>query len=269
MTQAGDFLAEATKTLRTAGIDSARLDVMILLEDAIGRNRAYLLAHPEHPLTAGQTDTLHTQVRRRAQHLPLAYIRGTAPFYGRMFTVNEQVLVPRPETEAMIDMLKALPLGKAPRIADIGTGSGCIGITAKLELPAANVWLYDIDFAALLVAKSNAHDLHAAVHTAQADLLQDVTEPFDLIATNLPYVPTTLAINEAAKHEPELALFAGSDGLDAYRAFWQQLGARSQKPTYVLTESLIIQHAKLAALASLAGYKLTGTDHLVQQFTLS
>ncbi|HEV7454307.1 MAG TPA: HemK/PrmC family methyltransferase [Candidatus Saccharimonadales bacterium] len=268
MTTIGDFLKEATKTLTAAGIGSARLDVMILLEDTIGHNRAYLLAHPEHALTAEQTRTLHKKITQRTKHVPLAYIRGSAPFYGRTFMVNEQVLVPRPETEAMIDMLRALPLGTIPRIADIGTGSGCIGITAKLELPAADVWLYDIDFAALVVAKTNAHNLQAIVHTAQTDLLAAVAEAFDVIATNLPYVPTTLGVNRAAKHEPELALFAGSDGLDAYRAFWRQLGERGQKPTYVLTESLILQHTKMAALAGLAGYALTGTNHLIQQFTL-
>ncbi|MET0779847.1 MAG: HemK/PrmC family methyltransferase [Candidatus Saccharimonadales bacterium] len=268
MTTVGDFLKEATKTLATAGIGSARLDVMILLEDIIEKNRAYLLAHPEHALTTSQTAALHKKITQRIKHVPMAYIRGTAPFYGRMFTVNEQVLVPRPETEAIIDMLKALPLGAAPRIADIGSGCGCIGITAKLELPAAAVWLYDIDFAALVVAKTNAHNLKAVVHATQADLLKDVDGTFDVIAANLPYVPTTLGVNEAAKHEPDLALFAGPDGLDAYRDFWKQLGGRSQKPTYILTESLILQHTKMVALAGLAGYKLSGTDHLIQQFTL-
>jgi release factor glutamine methyltransferase len=268
MTTVGNFLQEAAATLAAAGVDSARLDVLILLEDTVGRNRASLLAHPEHPLTAQQINILHTKITQRLKHVPLAYIRGSAPFYGRMFTVNEQVLVPRPETEAMIGMLKALPLGAAPCIADIGTGSGCIGITAKLELPAADVWLYDIDFAALVVAKTNAHNLKAAIHATQSDLLKGVAGEFTAIAANLPYVPTMLGVNRAAKHEPELALFAGSDGLDAYRAFWKQLGGRSQKPTYILAESLILQHTRMVALAALAGYKLTGTDHLIQQFIL-
>jgi release factor glutamine methyltransferase len=266
MTQVGEALTHATKTLKESGIASARLDSLILIEDISGRDRAYLLAHPEHVLTAVQTAELHKKIIRRTRHVPLAYIRGTAPFYGRMFSVNEHVLVPRPETEAMVELLKRLPLA-SPRIADIGTGSGCIGITAALELPGAEVWLYDIDFTALVVAKTNAHLLGATVHTAQADMLQGLNGAFDVLLANLPYVPTALPVSESIKHEPEIALFAGADGLDAYRIFWQQAAALARKPAYILTESLAIQHAKNAALAKVAGYALTQTDHLIQVFS--
>jgi release factor glutamine methyltransferase len=267
MTDVGDALANATSTLKQAGIGSARLDALILIEDVTGRDRAYLLAHPEHKLTAAEAAELDKKITRRTTHVPIAYIRGSAPFYGRMFSVNEHVLVPRPETEGMIELLKQLPL-TAPRIADIGTGSGCIGITAALELPqGADVWLYDIDFATLVVAKTNAHLLSAPVHATQADMLEGLGGPFDALLANLPYVPTTLPVSESIMHEPELALFAGSDGLDAYRVFWQQVSALAHRPAYILTESLVIQHAKNAALAKVAGYALIHTDHLIQLFT--
>jgi release factor glutamine methyltransferase len=266
MTSVGDFLKSTTDTLKQAGVASARLDTIILLEDTLRRDRAYLLAHPEQELTSIHITELRKKVIQRTQHIPLAYIRGSAPFYGRTFTVNEHVLVPRPETETLIDLLKALPLSGKPRIADIGTGSGCIGITAALELPDAEVWLYDIDFLALLVAKTNAHDLRAHVHTIQADLLEGPEGAFDVIVANLPYVPTTLGVNADAQHEPTLALFAGTDGLDVYRRFWQQVAVLPQPPMYILIESLMMQHAKLAALASPAGYRLTATNHLIQQF---
>lgn len=266
MTNVGDVLTEATKTLKAAGIASARLDSLILIEDITGRDRTYLLAHPEHALSDAETTELHKKITRRTKHVPIAYIRGSAPFYGRMFYVNEHVLVPRPETETIIEILKHLPL-KAPRIADIGTGSGCIGITAALELPNADVWLYDIDFAALVVAKTNAHLLGATVHTAQTDMLAGLHGAFDVLLANLPYVPTALTRSESIKHEPEIALFGGEDGLNAYRTFWEQAAILAPYPRYILTESLAIQHAKNARLAKAGGYTLTQTDHLIQVFT--
>ncbi|HSX17203.1 MAG TPA: HemK/PrmC family methyltransferase [Patescibacteria group bacterium] len=263
------FLAQNTSKLLTADITSARLDCLILLEDEIGRNRAYLLAHPEHELTAAQTSELHKKITQRATHLPLAYIRGRVMFYGRRFTVNQHVLVPRPETETMIDMLKNLPLRGPVRIADIGTGSGCIGITAALELPTAQVHIYDIDKAALAVAIDNARELKAPVHATLADMLTGVPETFDIILTNLPYVPSAYPINDAARHEPEIALFAGDDGLDAYRMFWEQLASWEHKPSFVLTESLGLQHGKLASLAQTAGYTPTAVQDLIQLFELA
>jgi release factor glutamine methyltransferase len=168
----------------------------------------------------------------------------------------------------MITMLKDLPLTSTPRIADIGSGSGCIAITAALELPTATVYAYDIDEVALAITRRNAAHLQAMIHTGIADLLTAVAWPFDVILANLPYVPDGYSINEAAKHEPALALFAGDDGLDLYRAFWQQITSTPSKPRFVLTESLGIQHGKLAALAKAAGYTPTATTGLIQQFEL-
>jgi release factor glutamine methyltransferase len=207
---------------------------------------------------------LHTYIRSRALHTPLAYIRGKAFFYGREFIVNEHVLVPRPETETIIDLLKALPLYK-PRIADIGTGSGCIGITTALELPSAIVQLYDIDPLAIMVARQNVAILKANVTVGQADMLDGVAD-VDIILTNLPYVPEKYPINDAAAHEPPTALFAGEDGLDDYRSLWEQLQARTNKPQYVITESLPIQHQRLIALAKPAGFTQRAIDGFIQLF---
>ncbi len=260
-----EFLAENTVALRQAGIESARLDCLILLEDVTGLSRAKLLAHPEQPLTGTQYRRLAAHIHARLRHTPLAYIRSKAYFYGREFMVSEHVLVPRPETETMIDMLKQLPL-RQPAVADIGTGSGCIGITAALELPGAQLYLYDIDPRALLVARQNVRQKHVKVAVAHADLLAGVSGHFDVILGNLPYVPRNFPINRAAAHEPPIALFAGKDGLDAYRAFWQQCGHRTDTPRYILTESLPVQHAKLAALAQPAGYIQQAVQGFIQLF---
>lgn len=261
------FLSHATKELAEAGIKTARLDCLVLLEDVFGMDRAILLAHPEIKLTPTRSDSLNKYIVQRAKHVPLAYIRGKIMFYGREFKVNNKVLVPRPESEAIIDLLKTLSLPPKPRIADIGTGSGCLGITAALELSGAQVYLYDIDSTVLEVARTNALTHQAVVHIAQHDLLKNCSEQFDVILANLPYVPDHYPINTAARHEPKLALFAGDDGLDLYRVFWQQIGQLPIQPRYVITESLVAQCQTLAELAYANGYNLATTKGLVQAFT--
>lgn len=265
----GDFLAEATNQLTQAGIQTARLDCLILLEDALSVDRASIIAHPEDTLTANDAQRLAAAITKRAQHIPLAYIRSTVMFYGREFIVSEHVLVPRPETEAIIDLAKALPLKPDTRIADIGTGSGCIGITVALELPSTSVTIYDIDELALEVAHKNSEQLGAQnVSVAPLNVLNALPEACDVVMTNLPYVPESYPINKAAHFEPALALFSGPDGLDHYRALWKQLGETADKPQYVITESLPSQHHAMAQLARNNGYILEKTEDFIQLFSL-
>lgn len=272
----GHYLQHATSQLHNAGIATARLDCLVLLEDVLDVNRASLLAHPEQQLSPIQEALLNTYVTRRQIHQPLAYIRGHASFYGRDFIVNKHVLVPRPESESMIDLLKGIrflaPFVITPRILDVGTGSGCLGITAALELPAAEVTLHDIDSSALTVARQNTERYcYLKVRFGQVDLLEHFPGSYqDVILANLPYVPTGYAINKAANFEPKLALFAGSDGMDLYRRFWQQLAAlHAEKPRYIITESLEQQHTLSTMLARAAGYRLGQTQGLAQLFIQS
>lgn len=257
------FLRQATAKLSQAGIDSARLDCLILLEDATGKDRAWILAHPEFVLPNKIIDGLNNKIVRRIQHIPLAYIRGRSEFYGRTFYVNEHVLEPRPETEAMIEILNTLGLTKAPTIVDIGTGSGALAITAKLELPNADVYAIDIDHHCLQVARSNAQSLKADITTLRADILPLIGLPstVDVILANLPYVPDSMPINQAATHEPRLAIFGGIDGLGLYRKMFDGLTAQ-----YVLTESLHDQHDSLHKIAAAAGYTQLQRQDLIQLF---
>lgn len=263
----GDFLQSATKTLQTAGVETARLDALVMLESVLEVNRAFLLAHPERPLTSQEQASLNTFITQRKTHLPLAYIRGQAPFYGRIFYVNTDTLVPRPETEEMIARLLALSphLPVPASIVDVGTGSGCLGITAKLELPSSEVTLADISPAALVIAQKNAAAHRVRVNIVVSDLLDSVTATPDVVLANLPYVPTDYPVNQAASHEPPLALFSGGDGLDAYRRFWTQVG--HLLPAYVITEALPQQQAALSALATAHGYQATYTGTFVAEFT--
>lgn len=257
-----DWLLTSGRQLTEAGIESARLDTLLLLEDCLGRERSWLLAHPEHALAPDQLTLLQGQLERRLQHEPLAYIRGFVEFYGRRFTVSPAVLVPRPESEAMIGLLKKLAPA-ADSIADIGTGSGCLAITAALETQAV-VYGIDIDEKCLKVARKNSASLHANVSWLAGSLTEPLPEIPEVLLANLPYVPDDYAINKAARHEPSLALFAGNDGLDVYRDLFIQLAARPCK--LLITESLLEQHQALVLLAEQHGYKLVDTDGLAQAF---
>jgi release factor glutamine methyltransferase len=266
-------LAASQAKLEAAGISSARLDSLILLEDMLHRDRSWLLAHPEVNLTPLQLKRLDRKLERRAQHVPLAYIRGHTEFYGRKFKVNRHVLEPRPESETMIELLKKL-VGSRPKtvdssiaIADVGTGNGAIGITAALEIQDSIVDLYDISAGCISVAKHNTHLHELRLHARKMNLLSRPLRPYDVILANMPYVPEHWQINEAALHEPKIAIFGGKDGLDVYRKLFTQLQRFTWKPKYMLTEALPPQHEKLAAIAAERGFKLHQTDDFIQVFT--
>jgi release factor glutamine methyltransferase len=260
-----EWLTSNQSLLQRAGIATARLDCLVLLEDKTGRNRAWLLAHPEHVLRGQELEVLGSEIAQRALHVPLAYIRGKAEFYGREFAVNNHTLVPRPETETMIDRLKQLDLSRGTYILDIGTGSGCIAITVALELPNMQVSACDIDKRCLLVAAENAARLGAPVTIVESDLLEQA-QPGDVLLTNLPYVPDNFQINTAATHEPHHALSGGKDGLSLYRRLFKQVKVNEKKPSHILTESLPPQHEMLANIAKAAGFALQGTDDFIQLF---
>ena len=262
-------ILSATKELEKAGVGSARLDILILLEDILHKERAWVLAHPEVSLTPMQYNRLNKQIARRKDHEPLAYIRGFTEFYGRKFKVNKRVLEPRPESEVMIEFLKSLRLPKTAAIADVGTGSGALGITAALELHDHSVDLYDIDAAALAVAKHNCelHELHLKV--GKRDLLRYSHKPYDVILANLPYVPSDWKINEAAAMEPRIAIFGGKDGLDVYRRLFEQLTHFNWRPRYLFTEALPPQHAKLNRIAAAYRFKLLKSRDFIQVFVPS
>jgi len=263
---AGEFLKQSEDSFKTAGISSARLDALILLEDSLHKDRAWILAHPETKISQAVAGRLSRKVERRARHVPLAYIRGHTEFYGRRFKVNRHVLEPRPESETMIELLKRLKLPDRPAIADVGTGNGAIGITAALELPGSTVDLYDISAGCVSVAKHNTHLHELHLHVRKMNLLSRPLRPYDVILANMPYVPDKWQINQAAMAEPKIAIFGGKDGLDVYRKLFAQLGRFTWKPSYVLTEALPPQHEKLAAIAAAHGFNLRKSDDFIQVF---
>jgi len=195
---------------RHHGVDPR--DVDLLLADALGRSVAWLFAHGDAEVDGG---IVEEQVRRRRMGEPLQYIRGHCDFYGREFLVDGRVLIPRPETEILVEQAIArVPRGA--RVVDVGTGSGCIAVTLALERPDLHVLGVDISVAALAMAKRNRDRLGARVEFAASDLL-DAVKSIDFIVSNPPYIPAadvdTLQ-TEVRDHEPRNALTPGPRGTE-------------------------------------------------------
>jgi release factor glutamine methyltransferase len=222
-----DLAAAAERRFVAAGIPAAeaRLDAELLLRDALGGwDRAAWLSRRDDAVPDGIEARFSNLVRRRGAREPVAHIRGVQAFYGRDFAVGPGVLIPRPETELLVDAGLAAVAGlPAPAVLDIGTGSGCLAITFALECPGATVVATDISAEALTIAAGNATRLGAGADVTFVHAASTAAEsgPFDLVVSNPPYVPEgdrEALQPEVRLHEPSTALFAGADGLDVLRA---------------------------------------------------
>lgn len=259
------LLYEAKNTIT---LPTAQLDSEVLLAFVLGKDRSWLHAHIDDELDSKMKAKFQKLIARRITGEPVAYIVGSKEFYGRDFTVNKRVLVPRPESEALIELLKHLKSDHAihgflHNVIDIGTGSGCLAITAKLEFEDIYVTATDTSTAALKVAIANAATYNTPIVFKKQSLLTGDKQGYDIIMANLPYVPEHMQ-DPSIMHEPYSALFSGDDGLDHYRELFKQLADKHIR--FVLAESLESQHAEVKKLAAGASYELIKTDGLVQAF---
>ncbi|MGH9476203.1 MAG: peptide chain release factor N(5)-glutamine methyltransferase [Terriglobales bacterium] len=233
-------LAEAAAGLQRAGVAEPRLTAEVLLASLLGQNRSYLYAHPEQPLEAAAAAHWQALVEARAAGTPLQYLTGVQEFCGRPFLVTPAVLIPRPETEQVVQAaLEHLPPAAAARVVDVGTGCGCIAVTLALERPQARVAATDISAAALAVARANAANLGAPVAFARADLLAGLGGPFDLVVSNPPYVAEAelAALQpEVRAHEPRLALVAGPAGTEIFARLIPQAAAALRPGGWLVLE---------------------------------
>jgi len=240
-------------------------DAEFLLLHTLGVSRATLLAYPERELTADQQIAYDCKVARRLTREPIQYITGQQEFYGLAMKVSPAVLIPRPETELLVEVVVKLLTGDRPlRIADIGTGSGAIAIALAVHLPRAEITALDISAAALAIAEDNAHKHRVAerIEFLQSDLLADVMPlcgSFDAVVSNPPYVAEldrkTLH-PEVREFEPASALFAGVSGLDVYQRLIPQ-ALLALKPNGLL--AMEIGQGQQIAIASL----LDGWDNVL------
>ncbi|MBP8948789.1 MAG: peptide chain release factor N(5)-glutamine methyltransferase [Candidatus Promineofilum sp.] len=236
---------------------SPALDARLLLAHALGRDHAYLVAHDDELLSAEQAAAFAQLLARAAADEPIPYLTGRAPFYGQEFAVAPAVLIPRPETEQLVEVAIGWARRRGRlRVADVGTGSGCIAVTLARHLPAAEVAAVDVSAAALAVARSNAERLAPGrVALVRGDLLAAFGPGLDLIAANLPYVTRqewTALADGVKSYEPALALDGGTDGLDAIRALLPQAAERLRPGGLVLLEIGWRQGEAAAALARAA-----------------
>jgi release factor glutamine methyltransferase len=255
-----DWLREATSLLVAAKINSAKLDAEIILSHTIRQSRTYLHAHDDELLTVRQQEIADARLQLRLDRTPIAYIVGHKEFYGRLFRVNPATLIPRPESETIISLLKeltsqtALGLNNSPkRLVDVGTGTGCLGITAKLEIPELDVTLLDISRHALRVAELNARSLDAQVTITRSDLLLSYPLVADYILANLPYVDSIWERSPETNYEPALALFADEEGLALINKLLEQTPSHLQPHGALLLEADPRQHAAIIKTAKKHG----------------
>jgi release factor glutamine methyltransferase len=218
-----EALRSAAERLELHHVSNARLTSELLLAHVLSVEREYLYSHDDQVLTDKESQSVEDRLYDRISGVPLQYIVGRQEFYGRSFHVNPSVLIPRPETEYVIDAVLEGTLGLPPRplsILDVGTGSGCIAVTLALELVAAHVFAVDISFEALLVARQNAANLGAQVRFVCMDVVNAILGKFDFIVSNPPYVrrdELSRLQREVREHEPHVALFSPEDELSIYR----------------------------------------------------
>jgi release factor glutamine methyltransferase len=238
---------------RLAHLPTARRDAELLLLRATGKDRAFLLTHPNTALTPEQQSLYEQWLARRAQHEPIQYITGEQEFYGLILRVTPDVLIPRPETEHLVEaLLRRVPHNTAISIADIGTGSGAIAVALAHALPHATITALDISPSALKIARENAerHKVSDRIRFLESDLLSAVAhETFDAIVSNPPYVSDSEVLEEQVRSfEPHTALYAGPSGLDIYQRLIPQARAALKPEGLLLME---IGHGQRDALAKL------------------
>ena len=256
------WLRDAAEQLADALIPSALLDAEIILAHTLRKSRTWLHAHSDEPLTPRQLDIASARIELRLDRVPIAYIIGHKEFYGRRFKVTPATLVPRPESEEMITLLKTYAVSGT--LLDVGTGTGCIGITAKLELPELRVILSDTSRFALKIAEQNAATLHADVTIVESDLLRAINAPLTTIVANLPYVDRSWTDQSPElRHEPETALYAADAGLKLIKELIDQATAKLLPAGLLLLEADTRQHQAIIDYARRQGFSYRETAGLI------
>ena len=243
-TTVGRALISAAQRLSETSSETARLDSQVLLAHVLNQNRSWLFAHHEHELSEGDCRRYADLITRRRRREPVAYLLGRKAFYGLEFGVDQRVLIPRPETELLVDLVLAQISDRAGRpvvVADVGTGSGAIAITVAMHAPEAKVYGIDISRDALDVAEENRSRFtpDGGPEFLEGDLLSPLPEPADVIVANLPYIADeeySGLQSDVRDYEPRLALKAGAEGLDLIERLLEQLPNRVQTRGAVLLE---------------------------------
>ena len=260
-----ECLERGASYLRERGVEGARRNMEWLLAQQLSCTRIELYASFDRPMTEQELAPLRGLLKRRGEGEPLQHILGTVEFAGREFLCDKRALIPRPETEEMVELTLQLDLNDQLQVLDVGTGSGVIGITIGLSLGerCANTVLTDISSAALALAKENA-DRHALpVNCIETDLLEGVVGTYHLILANLPYIPVgdKETLSQEVAHDPATALFGGQDGLDLLRRFIPTIRGHLKPCGWLVLEIGSTQGPEVVALAQSAGLDPVRLQH--------
>jgi release factor glutamine methyltransferase len=255
-----DLLAPARARLAAAPFAPSPREARLLLGAVLGWSEAQVLARDDAEVPEAAAAAFAGLLERRLGGEPVAYLLGRREFWGRTFTVDSRVLVPRPETEHLVEAALALPLPPLPRILDLGTGSGCLAVTLALEIPGSRVMAVDRSPAALAVARHNASELGAHVGLLAGDWTQALTvTAVDLVVSNPPYLdPAEPIPSEVTAWEPPQALWGGAGGLTVIAELLATLGAL-RRGTPLLLEIGAGQLSPLQDLAAAAGWTLAAS----------
>lgn len=272
-----EAINEGARRLERAGVDEARRTAGVLLGVLLGIDRTRLLTHPEQAISDEDLQSFLRMIERRAAGEPLQHVTGHQEFYKLDFLVTPAVLIPRPETEFLVERVLTLVRNNqlaAPLIVDAGTGSGCIAVTLAVELPAARLIATDISSAALAVARQNAarHNVDERVEFYEGDLLAPlaalgVEDKVDVLASNPPYVAANqpeLMQREVRDYEPHVALFGGDDGLVFYRRLLVKGFAYVKPGGYLVCEIGYAQLDAITDLVAASRWRLVDVTHDLQ-----
>ncbi len=257
-----EILSQASEQLRTTGrSDTPFLDALLLASKVLHRSKELTLASLQEDLTVQQQEEFLSLLSKRASGVPCAYLLGQQEFFSYQFKVAPGVLIPRPDTELLVEQVLeiAAKYPKPQRILDLCCGSGCIGIAVKLEAPEAEVTCSDISDAALGICRQNASNLQADVNIVKSSLFEHLFGPFDIIVTNPPYLTASEMTDEQriARGEPSVALHGGDDGLELIREIILQAYDILSSRGCLLIECSIDQTRKIRDLMDARGYSHT------------
>jgi release factor glutamine methyltransferase len=256
----GELLKRATEILREKGIESARLDAELLLTFSLGfKDRVKLYSEFDKPLTESEVENYRQLIKRRARGEPVAYITGEKEFFGFKFRVKRGVLIPRPETEILVEaVFDEIKDKENLKIVDVGTGSGCIILSLCKLLKKNNEYIgTDISSTAINVANQNKESLGCqCVKFIRTNLLEGIEKPIDVVISNPPYIPLgdKMLDKNVLKFEPPIALFGGKDGLQVIRSLVEEATRKLTKKGLIALEIGIGQHEKVRELLGEKGF---------------
>lgn len=261
------WLLQSSRDFLQAKIPSPHLDAELIMRHILKKDSTWLVAHDDKIIPKEDLQKLEFCKLQRLARTPIAYIVGKKEFYGRDFYVTKDTLIPRPESEDILEILKNINSQKPiDSLIDVGTGSGVLGITAKKEFKIPEVILIDVSIKTLLVAEKNAKNLKTKVILKNSSLLRDFNDISGIVVANLPYVDKSWETSPETEHEPSLALFANQNGLELIDTLIQQTKTKMTEGDLIL-ESDLRQHQEIILKAEKAGFSHIQTIGLCQHFS--